>query len=447
MPLAEKLQAALDNAVADGVAPGFQLVVFDSDSILFDGVSGLAVAPSEKTPGGERYKPEHVGWLASCAKLTVSIIVLHILERGLTKHGFSLRHLDDPEALAQVLPEFRPSSGHLVTKIIEGFDGIGPDKKKVMKLRDQKGRITLRMLLTHTAGAAYWWSHPLIAELYHPSDGSVPHKGFSYLTGNVSDFDIPAVTEPGHTFMYGHSTDWLGQFAVRSTGRNLRQLFHDILFHPLSVKSSELDLHVSPAIAPHLRPIHVRNGKTDVRNPAARFDLANAMIYHTDGHPPAGKAHFAGGCLFGNARGYAKILQAVLRKDSKLLSRGTWDMAFADDFAKRGIKMPRPLYKTSSPFFSSDVPEFAKTTARRDGEGMNLLTCVVAKAPTKSGRPAGSFGWAGLTNSFYFIDPVNGVGSIVNMQLFPFFDPQCVETRDRLEKIIYDNLGHLGKRR
>ncbi|TFK53764.1 beta-lactamase/transpeptidase-like protein [Heliocybe sulcata] len=301
------------------------------------------------------------------------------------------------------------------------------------------------MLLTHTAGAAYWWSHPLAGELYHPSDGSLPHKNFSYLTGNISDYDIPAVTEPGTTFTYGHASDWLGVFAVRATGKNLRQLFHDVLFSPLGIKPSELDLHLSPAIAPALRPIHVRNPTSP--SPSARFDATDAMIYHTAGMPPPGKAHFAGGCLFGNAQGYAKILQAVLRKDPEVLDKATWDMAFLDDFAKRGICMPRPLYKTSSPFFSADVPEFARSTVP-NGEGMNLLTCVVANAPTRSGRPEGSFGWAGLTNSYYFVDPVNGIGSIVNMQLFPFFDPRCVETRDRIEKTIYECLSSVraGKR-
>jgi len=228
---------------------------------------------------------------------------------------------------------------------------------------------------------------------------------------------------------------------VRATGRNLRQLFRDIFFDPLGIKPSELDLHLSPAIAPNVRPIHVRNANSDARDPAMRFDATDAMIYHTAGQPPPGKAYYAGGCLFGNAQGYAKVLQAVLRKDPKILKRTTWDMAFADDFAERGIKVPRPLYKTSSPFFSSDIPEFARSTAKTDAEGMNLLSCIVAKAPTQSGRPEGSFGWAGLTNSYYFVDPVNNIGSIVHMQLFPFFDPRCIETRDEIEKTIYEHLN------
>jgi methyl acetate hydrolase len=159
-------QSFIDDAVANGVAHGFQCVVFDRDSLLFNGVSGLASGPSEHAPKGKPFKPETLVWTASCTKLAVSLIVLHILERGLAKSGFSLKDLDNHEALVEVLPEFKHGSGSLVTKIIEGFeDELGSDGKKVMKLRDAKGKVTLRMLLTHTAGLAYEWNDYDLGEL------------------------------------------------------------------------------------------------------------------------------------------------------------------------------------------------------------------------------------------------------------------------------------------
>ena len=140
-------------------------MVFDRDSFIFNGVSGLSSVPSETAPNGIPFKPETLVWIASCTKISISLIALHIIERGLTKSGFSMGDLDNHDALIEVLPEFRHGSGSLVTKIIEGFeDGHDKDGKKIMKLRDARGRVTLRMLLTHTAGMSYCY-HPDLAEL------------------------------------------------------------------------------------------------------------------------------------------------------------------------------------------------------------------------------------------------------------------------------------------
>lgn len=62
---------------------------------------------------------------------------------------------------------------------------------------------------------------------------------------------------------------------------------------------------------------------------------------------------------------------------------------------------------------------------------------------TISGRLAGSFGWGGMPNIYYFVDPTTGVGSILGAQLTPFFDPKMVELRDEIEGIICRTLTDL----
>jgi len=426
-------QSFLDDAVEKGVAPGFQCVVFDRESVLFNDVSGNATGPSDTAPEGIPFRPDTLVWLASASKISLSLIVLHIVERGLAKIGFSMKDLDSHEALVEVLPEFRHGSGSLVTKILEGFEEeLGEDGKKVMKLRDAKGQVTLRMLLTHTAGMALYWNNPLIVDLYRPSDGSVPHFGIPFFTGDTRDFEAPLVTEPDTTYTYSCSSDWLGQFAVRSTGRSLRQLFKDIICEPLCIPSSEADLWIPPSLSTNQASIHVREANKSFR--AIPFPL-----WSMEEPLPEGKAYFAPACIFSSLQGYAKVLQAVLNMDSKILSKKVWEMAVGDDLKDRGIKVPKPEWKSYLPDWSLDLDEYAKSTAE-DGTGVNLLQCKVATAPTVSGRSAGSFGWGGLANTYFFIDPVKGIGAILGTQLLPFLDPQVAEMRDKLESLIYQTL-------
>lgn len=164
--LKSSLQALIDKAVAEDAAPGLQCAVFDEGNVFFHGVSGLSSTATETPPNGKPLEKNTTLTLASCSKLPLSIITLRVLEGRKTTMGFGLEHLDDHEKLVQVLPEIVHGSGSLLTQIIEGFeDKLGPDNRKIMKLRPTKEKITLRMLLTHTSGMGYEWNHALLTQL------------------------------------------------------------------------------------------------------------------------------------------------------------------------------------------------------------------------------------------------------------------------------------------
>lgn len=189
------------------------------------------------------------------SQLVISLVGLRILEEGLSKTPFSLADLDDHEKLVSILPEFKLGSGSMVTKILEGYGPVGPDGKKELKLRDAKKGCTLRHLLTHTNGQAYLWNQPKYLELIKPTEGK-PH--FTDMLGvEMKDFFLPGICEPGERYIYGVGADWLGQFAIRSTGRNLRELSQALVFHPLGLKNDEIDLIPIEKMA----GIHVRGGE------------------------------------------------------------------------------------------------------------------------------------------------------------------------------------------
>ncbi|GJJ08914.1 hypothetical protein Clacol_003134 [Clathrus columnatus] len=424
------LQTLIDNAVKDGVVPGLQCVVFNRNHIIFNGVSGFSALPSEENPAGKPMTQLTILWLASCTKLVVSLVVLHVLDKGLVD-GISIADLDNPDALARIVPEFSPESGSLITKIIEGFeDGLGPDGKKIMKLRDAKNRVTLRHLLTHSSGMGFPIDDPLLWELVSPSDKSIPHFNRS-INGYIRDFSLPLLFEPGTEYHYGFSTDWLGQFVIRGTGKHLRRLFQEILFEPLDI--SPADLWLSPELLTHKADMHIRNKDSPYKFEKIPFDL-----YSAEDGPEEGMAYIAEAGLNASLQAYARILQAVVNKDPKIMSPATWELAMRDDFGPRGVKVTRPDIKSMNERMY-DVVEFAKTNSD-NGTGMNLLQCKVALVPTLSGRPVGSFGWAGAPNIYYFVDPVTGLGSVLGTQTFPFNDPDIIELRDQVESIIFKNL-------
>lgn len=71
---------------------------------------------------------------------------------------------------------------------------------------------------------------------------------------------------------------------------------------------------------------------------------------------------------------------------------------------------------------------------------MNLLQTHLALAPTVSGRPAGSYAWAGLGNTYYFVDPKNSIGAIISTQVLPFADPQLMQMKDEWESLVYSQI-------
>ncbi|TFK46059.1 beta-lactamase/transpeptidase-like protein [Heliocybe sulcata] len=443
--LTGEVQAALDEATAAGIATGFQYVIFTRDTLIFNGVSGYATMPTADHLDGVPYQPDHAPQLASCGKIVLCLIVLHILERGLTKQGFTLEDLDNPQAVTEVLPEFASDSGHLVSKVIEGFEEVGGERgRKAMKLRDPKTQVTLRMLFTHTAGLAYFLNDSRLAELYRPSDGKQSLRTLPFLTGNISDLDVPLVAEPGQAWNYGHAIDWLAQFAIRSTGKNLRDLMHDVILAPLDLSLNEVDIWDGPAFSQRTVPIYSRNPERDPHDRTSWFQPIPVHMY-SEPEPSEGKATYVGASMYASAQSYAKVLQAVMRKDERILSPAGWSLAYSDGMEPLGLRgLENGLsFKAAMPTFTHDVPRFVEPAREDTVETMNLLNSALETGPTASGRPAGSFGWAGIANSYYFIDPVNGIGALLTTQLMPFFDPQIVETRDRLEKIIYDNLDCL----
>jgi CubicO group peptidase (beta-lactamase class C family) len=86
--------------------------------------------------------------------------------------------------------------------------------------------------------------------------------------------------------------------------------------------------------------------------------------------------------------------------------------------------------KTAIPWATNDV-DFVS--------GMKWgLSFLVNPEPLPTGRSAGSLAWAGLANSYYWIDPVKQIAGVYATQVLPFFDAKAVATFEAFETAVYN---------
>ena len=89
------------------------------------------------------------------------------------------------------------------------------------------------------------------------------------------------------------------------------------------------------------------------------------------------------------------------------------------------------LLETAVPAYSNNA-EFFPGMAKKWGLGF-----MISPEPVPGGRGPGSLAWAGLGNTYFWIDPAKGVAGVVLMQLSPFADPKALALLDGFEKTLY----------
>jgi methyl acetate hydrolase len=69
------------------------------------------------------------------------------------------------------------------------------------------------------------------------------------------------------------------------------------------------------------------------------------------------------------------------------------------------------------------------------------LGFMISTEGVPGGRGPGSLAWAGLANTYFWIDPAKGIAGVILMQLLPFADRKALTLLDDFEKALYAALG------
>ena len=378
----------LERACAEGVVPGVVAMVADRDGLVYEGAAGnLRIGDTAPATTDSMFR------IASMTKALTSVAALRLVEEG---------RLALDQTVASVIPAF----GAL--QLLEGFDGDEP------RLRDLSRQPTIQHLLTHTSGLSYWFSN-MDMKKWHDVTGAP-----SPLTGLRTCLDTPFVAEPGERWEYGVNTAWLGLVVEAVTDQKLDEYLAEHVFAPLGMT----DTTFSPTDAQRERLMAIHH-----RTPDGGLVPSDIEILEDP------ELAFGGEGAYAPAGDYMRFLRALLRggelDGAQILKPETVALMFTDHLA--GVPLP-DVMRSAIPELTNEVPSLPF----RQGWGLGLHL-LLEDVPGM--RKAGSGDWAGLFNSYYWIDPVTGVTAAIFTQLLPFFDERMVETLLQFEQDIYAQLG------
>lgn len=369
--------------------------------VIYQGSTGRTAPP----PDSPKFTPSSFTWVASMTKLATATCAMQLVERG--RVGLD----DDVRALV-------PALGRL--PLLRGF--VGAD---IPFLEANTSPITLRHLLTHTAGLGYAGGDPDYARWARHA-GRAPDEE---LRGTLAAWETPLKFPPGSGWYYGSAVDWAGQVVEAVSGRKLGEYMAEELFKPLGMGDSAFRRDELP---------HVR----DRTVPSSRRDAATGELAAGEDPFPAlaeGDVESGGAGLYTTAADYAKLLRALLGSlagggggEGALLERATVEEMVRPQLTE---EQGRWLKFLTGLFHDGLVPDF--------GEGMPLdhgISGVINMADEPGKRRKGSMMWAGLCNGHWFIDPASGVGATLFTNILPQPDAAVSRVWDELERAVYGDL-------
>jgi methyl acetate hydrolase len=309
--------------------------------------------------------------------------------------------VDQP--IGTVLPELA------APQVLEGFDGTGHPI-----LRPTKAHIALRHLITHTAGFVY--------DIWNADMGRyMETKGIpGIITCQNAALALPLVFDPGDKWDYGINIDWVGKAVERVSGQRLGDYFAEHLFGPIGMKNTGFKL--TDGQRTRLAGMHARD----------EAGTLGRMEFEVSQDP---EFQMGGGGLYGTASDYLAFERVFLNEgranERSVLKPETVRLMTQNAMGDLNVQ---PL-KTAVPHLSHDA-EFFPGMVKKWSLGFMVSTEAVP-----GGRSAGSLAWAGLGNTYFWIDPAKGIAGVILMQLLPFADPKALALLNAFEQAAYGALA------
>jgi methyl acetate hydrolase len=374
--------AGVDETLRSGIArrkiPAAVGMVASGNKTLYSGAFG------QRDSSGVPVRVDSLFQIASMTKAVTTVAALQLVEQGKMS-------LDEP--VARHLPQFEK------IQALEGFDSKGE-----ASLGPVKTPPTLRHLLTHTSGLCYdiWDGDMFRYASKHPGSSSEPG---------------PLMFEPGKRWQYGQGCDWAGRLVEAISGLSLEDYFQQKICRPLGMEDTSYV--VSPAKFDRLVSAYHRSDSGELQQDERKL-------------PARPKTFNGGGGLYSTVADYVRFMQMILNhgmgpNDRRILQAKTVENMQANQIGE----LTAGKMKSFRPSISSNV-DIQPGHTEKWGLGFLINT-----TPYDGGRSAGSLAWAGIDNTFYWIDPKRNLCATIMMQFLPFVDKEAVGLLDEFERAVY----------
>ena len=371
---AQRNNATLDTVIRSAVeqkrVPMVVAMVADARGIIYEQAAGA--------------NKDAIFAIASMTKPITSVALMQLIETGKVR-------LEEPAAT--YLPELAK------VPVLDGG-----------KMRAQKTPITVRHLLTHTAGFGYEF---LNADLL----GLVAKKEVaSVMAGGDAFLKAPLMFDAGARWEYGINTDWLGRLVERVSGQSLDVYFREKIFAPLGMTDTYF-------VVP--REKQARVVATFQRNQDGTLGQQPAA-------PAAPVTFFSGGGgLFSTAADYVKFMRALMA-GGELDGRRILSVQSVAAMGSNQIGA-LPLRQ-----MTGVIPQLTVATATLPGALDKFgLGFALNSKPIAGGRGANTMSWAGIFNTFFWIDREKQICAVVMTQMLPFLDEGPSKLIEDFDRAVY----------
>jgi CubicO group peptidase (beta-lactamase class C family) len=327
--------------------------------------------------------------VASMVKLITSVAALQLVEQGKLS-------LDAPA------PDIEPALGS--PQVLDGFDAGG-----IPQLRPAKRPVSLRHLLTHTAGFTYrLWDAKAVQyaksiDLLPPAERSRAPR-------------TPLMFDPGERWQYGTNIDWVGRIVESISGEPLDVYFRKHILDPLGMNDTAF------VISPQQR---AREASAHRRRPDG------SLTPQPTERQSARQSFSGGGGIYSSGPDYLTFIRMLLRGGSldgvRILRPDTVALMGQNQIGE----IEAGVLKTTVSALSNDVDFFPGISLKWGFGHMINMQAV------PDGRSAGSLTWGGLLNTYYWIDPGRRVAAVFMTQVLPFADARALRIYRRFERGVY----------
>ena len=380
------IDRALQRYVDDNRVAGIVALVMRDGNVEYEKAFGWA-----DKEAGRKMATDTIFRIASQTKALTSTAILQLVEEGKLTLG--------------------TRAGELIPTFAKTTVAVADERGAVVQV-PAKRAITVRDLLTHTAGISYG-TEPSVAALY-AAKGLGPSAGFGWYTADKDETvcttmerlgTLPFVSQPGDAWVYGYNTDVLGCIVEKASGMPLDEYIRTRITAPLGMKDTHFFLPA--AQRERLAAVYGSGeGGKYVRAPEG----PRGQGAYVDGP----RKNFAGGAgILSTAHDYARFLEAIRRG-------GTID----------GVRIlgPRAIRLMST----NQVGTLHSTS----GLGFGLGFETTDRFGANSIGTEGSFGWGGAYGSVYRVDPEAKLVMVLMIQMIP----NAADIRDVFPNLVYQAL-------